>query len=103
MSDNTPLPLAGLWESWKSPDGTRIETCTILTTEACSVVAKLHDRMPVIVHPSEIDFWLDKEVDDVNRFRPLFQPYPSDRLVAHPVTPEVNSPAHDHPGLIVPK
>ena len=39
---------AGLWESWKSPEGEVVESCSILTTEANSLIAAIHDRMPVL-------------------------------------------------------
>lgn len=53
MKDGTPLGLAGLWEEWKAPDGTLLDTFTILTTTANKVVAPIHDRMPVILPPDE--------------------------------------------------
>lgn len=102
MADSAPLPLAGLWESWKSPDGEKIETCTILTTTANTLVAPIHDRMPVILHREEFALWLDREVNEDERLRSLFQPYPADHLVAYPVTPQVNNVHNDHPGLVSP-
>jgi len=53
---------AGLWDQWKSPEGQIIESCTILTTTPNSLVADMHDRMPVIVPPDKYDLWLDPEV-----------------------------------------
>jgi len=44
---------AGLWESWKSPEAEIIETCTILTTNANSLIRPIHDRMPVILGRSD--------------------------------------------------
>lgn len=102
MADSAPLPLAGLWESWKSPDGEKIETCTILTTSANTLVTPIHDRMPVILHHEEFDLWLGREVDESERLRSLFQPYPADHLAAYPVTPQVNNVRNDHSGLIAP-
>src|SRR5262249_35002838 len=46
--------LAGLWESWQGTD-----TCTILTTSANSLLAPLHDRMPVILDRENYAKWLD--------------------------------------------
>ena len=42
---------AGLWDEWKAPQSRLVKSCTILTTEANSLVAEMHDRMPVIVPP----------------------------------------------------
>ena len=49
------MVFAGLWESWKSPEGEKIESCTILTTSSNKLIEPLHDRMPVILHPQEYD------------------------------------------------
>ena len=100
--DHTPLALAGLWETWKGPEET-IESCTILTTEANSLVAKLHDRMPVMLSPSEYDTWLDREVYDPGKFLSLYQPFPSGLLEIHPVSTVVNSPRHEGEDCIRPE
>ena len=47
LADGEPFAFAGLWERWeKAPDGVPVESCTIVTTAANALVAKLHDRMP---------------------------------------------------------
>ncbi len=61
--------LAGLWDQWKSPDGQIIESCTILTTTPNSLVADMHNRMPVIVTPDKYDLWLDPDVNDFDAIR----------------------------------
>ncbi|MBT0895433.1 SOS response-associated peptidase [Geobacter hydrogenophilus] len=53
MKDGGPMIFAGLWESWKSPEAEIIETCTILTTNANSLIRPIHDRMPVILGRSD--------------------------------------------------
>ena len=55
VSEGDVFAFAGLWDQWKSPDGQIIESCTILTTTPNSLVADLHDRMPVIVPPDKYD------------------------------------------------
>ena len=102
LRDGDIMSLAGLWERWKSPEGKELETCTILTTAANSLVKKLHDRMPVILHRAEFDLWLDRDIDDVKRLTELFHPYPSDQLEEYVVTRDVNSPTNDSPGCIIP-
>ncbi|HET6264165.1 MAG TPA: SOS response-associated peptidase, partial [Usitatibacter sp.] len=49
---------AGLWERWKPRDGESVETFTIVTTDANEAVARIHDRMPVILPPDAVEAWL---------------------------------------------
>ncbi len=102
LKDGKIMSLAGLWDRWKSPEGNVVETCTILTTTANSLIKKLHDRMPVILHNDELELWLDKSIDEVDQLRELFNPYPSGRIEEHIVSKDVNSPSNDNPSLINP-
>jgi putative SOS response-associated peptidase YedK len=94
--DQEPLAFAGIWDTWKFMDEV-IESCSILTTDANSVVSKLHDRMPVILSQSEFDSWLDRQVTDVEKLRPHFTPYPSDLLNVSQISSLVNNPRNDSP------
>ncbi|MFD0587901.1 SOS response-associated peptidase [Paenibacillus sp. GCM10027627] len=95
--------LAGLYETWISPDGSKLSTCTILTTEPNSLVAPIHDRMPVILRPEEETLWLDRQEQNIDRLMPLLKPYPSDAMEAYPVSGAVGNVRHDDPSLIVRK
>src|SRR5262249_35095164 len=76
LRDDGPFAFAGLWESWQAPAGEALETCTLLTTEANDLVRPIHDRMPVILAPRCHAEWLDPQVQDPERLRPLLRPYP---------------------------
>ncbi len=101
LRDGDIMSLAGLWERWKSPEGKELETCTILTTAATSLVRQLHDRMPVILHREEFDLWLNRDIDDVTRLTELFHPYPTDQLEKHVVAKDVSRPSNDYPDCII--
>jgi len=60
LKNGQPFALAGLWETWTSPDGELVESFTILTMDASDVLRPIHDRMPVIIAPENYDRWLDK-------------------------------------------
>lgn len=95
MANNDPMAFAGIWDAWRSPQGEVIESCAILTTSANDLVAKLHDRMPVILQPETFDLWLDPEVQDTEKLAPLLSPYPAERITSYRVSAMVNSPAND--------
>lgn len=100
--DGGLIALAGLWERWKSPDGQRIESCTILTTTPNARVAQIHDRMPVVLPRDAWSTWLDRAVQDVERVQELLVPAPDDALVVEPVSTWVNDPKHDDPRCLAP-
>jgi putative SOS response-associated peptidase YedK len=102
MGDSSPMPFAGIWEAWCSPDGQVMESCAILTTSANAKIAPIHDRMPVILHPSAFGLWLNREVHEAERLAPLFVPCPADQLVSYPVSPLVNNPANDTTACLKP-
>jgi len=65
MIDDSLFAFAGLWDRWRDPAGDVLETCTILTTRPNSLVAGVHDRMPVILQRDAYDF-----VNPANMFCP---------------------------------
>ena len=101
-ADGRPLALAGLWERWKGPDGTKLESCTVLTTAPNELLAPIHDRMPVVLPPDAWSLWLDRTVQDVERIAPLLVPAPADEMVAAPVSTWVNDPKHDDAQCLAP-
>jgi putative SOS response-associated peptidase YedK len=70
--DEDLFAFAGLWEHWEDQEaGQKIDSCTIVTTQANEFVAELHDRMPVIIGKENFDLWLDRSVEDPERLQPL--------------------------------
>lgn len=97
-----PFAFAGLWESWESEDGTPVETCTIITTEANGLLKPLHDRMPVILGTDDFAKWLDPKTIEVKKLDALFRPLPEDALRLYPVTPKANNARFDDPSCVEP-
>jgi putative SOS response-associated peptidase YedK len=58
----------------KKPDEEIIDGCTILTTTPNSLVAGMHDRMPVIVAPDKYEVWLDPDATDFDGIRTILKP-----------------------------
>jgi putative SOS response-associated peptidase YedK len=91
------MAFAGLWEGFKWPDGTVQRTFTIITTNANTMMAELHDRMPVILEPSDWPLWLGEVEGDP---APLLKPAAEDVLKAWPVSRRVNSPRNNGAELL---
>ena len=128
--DGRPLALAGLWQAWKdhheqdtAPGGVGdpaaarrrgwgpageeeaeqwLRTCTVLTTEPNELVAPVHDRMPAILAPDDVETWLDEGVTDPDVLVRLLRPYPPELLEMWPVTTAVNDVKNDGPRLVEP-
>lgn len=95
------FPFAGLWETWVSPQGEMIHSCTIITCAANDLMAPIHDRMPVILEKKDMEPWLDPRTPP-EIASSLLKPYPADRMEKYPVSQLVNNPRVDLPECIQP-
>lgn len=93
------LALAGLWESWRAPDGGLLRTCCILTTAANAQVAPVHDRMPLILAPRSWATWLGGTVAAA---QDLLVPAPAEALRCWPVSHRVNRVTEEGADLMAP-
>ncbi|HEY2775289.1 MAG TPA: SOS response-associated peptidase [Candidatus Binatia bacterium] len=89
------LAIAALWEKWKSPEGEWIETCCLLTTGANTVLAPVHDRMPVLLDREGVARWLDSSCTDPERIGDLLAPCDAGVIEGHAVSTAVNSVRND--------
>jgi putative SOS response-associated peptidase YedK len=95
--DGLPLSFAGLYERWKNPETAEtVQSCTIITTDANRMIARIHDRMPVILDKPGAKAWLD--APDAA----LLKPAPEGALRAFRVDPKVNSNRYQEPDAIRP-
>ena len=53
------LALAGLKETYLSPDGSEIDTACLISTEAKGAAADVDERMPLIIEEKNFARWLD--------------------------------------------
>lgn len=102
LKSNEPMAFAGLYNNWKSPEGEEICTSTIVTTDANSLIAPLHNRMPVILQQQDFNQWIDPEVRDKDTLKLLLKPIQSEELEAYRVTPKMNSYKYNYPDNIRP-
>ncbi|WP_204081118.1 SOS response-associated peptidase [Mycobacterium riyadhense] len=60
--DGRLVCLAGLWTVWKpAKDAKPLLSCTIITTDAVGELAKIHDRMPLMLAEKDWDAWLNPD------------------------------------------
>jgi putative SOS response-associated peptidase YedK len=64
-TDGRPMALAGLWEAFKWANGDITRTYCIITTEANSLVAPIHNRMPVVLEEDDWPVWLGERPGDL--------------------------------------
>ena len=95
MMERDPFAFAGLWDSWRTPDGATLETCTILTTTPNQLLADMHDRMPVILPSASYDLWLDPGFRDLAATTEMLKPYDAGQMRRYTVSAWVNNVAND--------
>ena len=98
--DQKPFAFAGLWEVWRSADGSELPSCTIITGPPNELVETIHDRMPVILRPELYQQWLGTGEPPPERAGEFFTPYPAQEMEAIPVSRAVNNASFDSPECI---
>ena len=101
LKDDSLFAFAGLWETWRQPDGTPLRTISLMTTTANAVVAPVHDRMPVILTRDHEAAWLDRATP-VQALAKMLVPYPPEEMKVVPVSTAVSNARLDSPELIEP-
>ena len=92
LADGAPFAFAGLWTP-ATLDGEPIESATILTTSANPLVARVHDRMPVILPGADAErAWLSPELDAAAA-KALCVPLAAELMRVAPANPLVNKVA----------
>lgn len=85
-ADGKPMSFAGLWEKFRDPGtGEEALSATIIVCPANGFMGSIHDRIPVILNPADVDAWMAESGAD------LMRPCPEGQLEAWRVSPNVNS------------
>jgi putative SOS response-associated peptidase YedK len=94
--DGSPMLFAGIWDRWKDPEDPErtIESCAIITCDACPEIEPLHDRMPVLIPKGSSELWL---YGDPESAASLMVPCPGRDLLLTPANPVMNSGAVEGP------
>jgi putative SOS response-associated peptidase YedK len=100
--DRTPLPFAGVWETYHSADGGEMDTAAIVTTDANGTLAALHARMPAILSGNAVAPWLDTDGVAPEAAVTLLKPALDEGIEMIRVSPRLNTVANDDPGVLEP-
>jgi putative SOS response-associated peptidase YedK len=95
------MTLAGLYDQWRSPEGETIYSFTIITTEPNSLMAGIHDRMPVILDGVAAKEWIQQGLPQEDALN-MLRPYDADRMTAYPVSKAVGNVRNNDVSLIQP-
>lgn len=98
--DGTPMALAGLHA--RNDAAAPHDSFTILTTRPNALMARLHDRQPVILPLEAIPAWFDPARRDAASLSDLLEPFAPDAFEAVPIGTAINAPARDGPEVIAP-
>jgi len=99
------MAFAGLYESWcNNRTGEIANTCTIITTSANELVAKIHNtkkRMPVILTRGNEELWIDPKYSEQDALQ-LLLPLETVEMAAHPISSNISKKNGDknHRGTI---
>jgi putative SOS response-associated peptidase YedK len=95
------LALAALWEQWRDPNGELIRSFAVLTRSAEGLLKDIHNRMPCVLRPDDIEPWLDPEAPPLPKLASILQAADDvEHLALRWVSALANSPRNDGPECI---
>jgi len=94
-----PFAFAGIWD----PAGERLpETYCILTTEPNDLVARVHNRMPVILTDEAMARWLGDQPLAAEDLKILVRPFSAERMESRQVSRYVSNSRNEGPRCLAP-
>ncbi|MDH3296937.1 MAG: SOS response-associated peptidase [Gemmatimonadota bacterium] len=102
LPDGSPFGIAAVWDRWSGGgSGPVLESCALVTTRASEDLEDVHDRMPVILDPGQVDKWLDSATG-LDELEALMLPGRAGRLTRREVSSRVNSVRYDDEDCLAP-
>lgn len=87
LESDQPFVFAGIWD--RQNDFIDETDFCIITTAASPSIEHIHNRMPVILHPEAIDFWLS-DTEDYEGLHDVLRPMEDKDIKAYQVSKKVN-------------
>lgn len=101
--DARPFCFAGLLDAWQPPGASAaLQTCAILTKAAAGPVAKVHERMPVVIPDALHHAWLDPRLVDADGVMAMIKEHAATQFEHYAVSPRVNGREAEGESLIEP-
>jgi putative SOS response-associated peptidase YedK len=106
MANQEVFSIAGIWDTWVSPGGITLKTFSLITVEANTLMAEIHNtkkRMPAIIQKEAEHLWIKPGISSHDSSL-LLAPVPSEIIKAHTVSPLISNKRADHnkPEIIKP-
>lgn len=95
LKSGEPFAFAGLWEPY---NGTA--ACDVVTCRPNPLVARVHDRMPVMLSSSDLDLWLDREPLPPELAASILKPFDADLMQVWEVSKRVNNANYEAPDAL---
>jgi len=98
LEGHKPFMFGGIWDSWDSDEGIKINTFSIITKAAKGAISEIHHRVPVILNKELTNNWLtDLNKEQINI---IANNNLNEQLVFHAVSKSVNSTRNNYKELI---
>jgi putative SOS response-associated peptidase YedK len=99
--DRKLFAFAGIWEEFEDESGDSQHTFSIITVPANSLVASVHERMPLILNQEFESTWVNTKASEAELLS-MLNPYPAELMDLYTVSPRVNSIQYNDGSLILP-
>jgi len=105
LEDQETFAFAGLWDRSAGPDGSVVESVTLVTIPGNELLRDIHNcgstpyRMPAILRKEDQEIWLTGTCAEA---RATLAPYASERMRAYEVSERVNLITNDDEQLLEP-
>ena len=100
LGNKGPMAFAGLWDEWRSKGGKPLRSCTIITCAPNTLLAPLHNRMPVILGEEDWARWLGENAANDDEVLALIKPFAAERMMFWPVGKDVGNVKNQGANLI---
>ena len=93
--------MAGLWTESNLNSEKNVYSCAIITKPTQHNISEIHNRMPLILHLSDVDTWLNSKDNSYDYFISDLL-YSNIELEYHSISKAINDPFNNNPELLNP-